>query len=67
MVFLVGFNVVYSSCKYLKFLAAMTSSRSDVVTQFVCSCVCSSVPFFSFSVLEVSSSPKEFQWCLKAV
>ena len=24
-------------------------------------------PFFSFSVLEVSSSPTEFQWCFKAV
>ena len=49
------------------FLAVMSSSRSDVVTQFVrsfvFSCVCS---FFSFSVFEVSSCPKEFQWCLKA-
>ena len=38
----------------LKFLAAMSSSRSDVVTQFVRSSVRSfvrvSVPFFSFSV-----------------
>ena len=53
------------------FLAAMSSSRSDVVTQFVRlfvrSFVCVSVPFFSFSVIEVSSSPKEFQWCFKAV
>ena len=45
-------------------LAAMSSSRSDVVTQFVCSFVRSS-PFFSFSVLGVLSSPKEFQWCFK--
>ena len=43
------------------FLAAMSSSRSDVVTKFVRSCV----PFFSFSVLEVLSSPKEFQWCFR--
>ena len=26
-----------------------------------------SVHFFSFSVLEVSSSPKEIQWCFKKV
>ena len=45
------------------FLAAMSSSRSDVVTQFVFPCFRSS-PFFSFSVLDVSSCPKEFQWCL---
>ena len=25
------------------------------------------VPFFSFSVFEVLSSPKEFQWCFKKV
>ena len=52
------------------FLAAMSSSRSDVVTQFVRSFVfpfVRSSPFFSFSVLEVSSSPKVFQWCFKAV
>ena len=51
MVFLVGFNVVYSSCKYRNykfqnFLAAMSSSRSDVVTKFVCPCFGVSVPFF---------------------
>ena len=40
----------------------MSSSRSDVVTQ----CVRSSL-FFSFSVFEVLSSPKEFQWCFKKV
>ena len=52
----------------------MSSSRSDVVTQSVCSFVRVSVrscfrpsPFFSFSVLEVSTSPKEFQWCFKKV
>ena len=58
-----------------QFLAAMSSSRSDVVTQSirtfvrvsVRSFVFPSVPFFSFSVLEVSSSPKEFKWCFKAV
>ena len=44
----------------------MSSSRSDVVTQFVCSCVRPSL-FFSFSVFEVLSSPKEFQWCFKKV
>ena len=49
------------------FLAAMSSSRSDVVTQFVCLSVRSFVPFFSFSVFEVLSSPKEFQWCFKKV
>ena len=31
----------------------------------VCVSVRPSVPFFSFSVLEVSASPKEFQWCFK--
>ena len=52
----------------------MSSSRSDVVTQFVCSFVRPSVRpfvrpslFFSFSVFEVLSSPKEFQWCFKKV
>ena len=44
----------------------MSSSRSDVVTQFVRLFVCSSL-FFSFSVFEVLSSPKEFQWCFKKV
>ena len=56
-------------CLEYKFLAAMSSSRSDVVTQFVRPFVRVSVPFFSFSVIEVSFSPKEFQWlskvCLK--
>ena len=54
----------------IRFLAAMSSSRSDVVTQFVCSSVRSFVRpslFFSFSVFEVLSSPKEFQWCFKKV
>ena len=49
----------------VSFLAAMSSSRSDVVTQFVHLFVRPSVPFFSFSVLGVLSSPKEFQWCFK--
>ena len=48
------------------FLAAMSSSRVDIVTQSVFLSVCLS-PFFSFSVLEVLSSPKEFQWCFKKV
>ena len=55
------------SRKFNLFLAAMSSSRSDVVTQSVRSFVRVSVPFFSFSVIEVSSRPKEFQWCFKAV
>ena len=29
--------------------------------------VCLFVPFFSFSVEGVLSSPKEFQWCFKKV
>ena len=49
------------------FLAAMSSSRSDVVTKFVRPCVRVFVPFFSLSVLKVSSRPKEFQWCFKTV
>ena len=32
----------------------------------MCVSVCPS-PFFSFSLLEVSSSPEEFQWCFKPV
>ena len=65
-------NVWNSNSDFLKthggisILAAMSSSRSDFVTQFVCMCVCPSL-FFSFSVLEVSSSPKESQWCFKTV
>ena len=53
----------------LIFLAAMSSSRSDIVTQSVRSFVFPSARtlFFSFSVLEVSTSPKEFQWCFKGV
>ena len=47
------------------FLAAMSSSRSDDVTKFVRSFV--RCHFFSFSVLGVLSSPKEFQWCFKKV
>ena len=51
------------------FLAAMSSSRSDVVTQSVCpfvsSFIRSSVPFFSFSDPGVLSSPIEFQLCFK--
>jgi len=37
------------------------------VTLSLSSCVCSFVLFFSFSVFEVLSSPKEFQWCFKKV
>ena len=33
----------------------------------VCPFVLPSIPFFSFSVPGVSSNPKEFQWCFKAV
>ena len=44
------------------FSAKMSSSRSDDVTKFVCSFI---AIFFSFSVLGVLSSPKEFQWCFK--
>ena len=58
-----------SIISFQNFLAAMSSSRSYVrsfVRVSVRSCFRPS-PFFSFSVLEVSSSPKEFQWCFKAV
>ena len=48
------------------FLAAMSSSKIDVVTQFVRPCFRSS-PFFSFIVFEVSSCSKESQWCFNAV
>ena len=54
----------------LIFLAAMSSSRSDVVTQSVRSFVFPFVrpsPFFSFIVLEVSSCSKECQCCFNAV
>ena len=52
----------------IHFLAAMSSSRSDVVTQFVRSFVRPFVPFFSsFSVLGVLSSHKELQWRFKKV
>ena len=46
------FNTIYCD----KLLVAMSRSRSV----FVCSCL---RPFFSFSVLGVLSSPKQFQWC----
>ena len=49
----------------------MTSSLSPFVRlfvrPFVRPFVRSSVPFFSFSVPEVFSSPKEFQLCFKKV
>ena len=45
------------------FLAAMSSSRSDVVTQ----CVSPSFRTLFFFGLGVFSSPKEFQWCFKKV
>ena len=73
MVFIAGFNVVYSAnasiIKFQNFLAEMSSSRSDVVTQCVRLFVLPSVRpfFFSFGVPGVSSSPKEFHWCFKAV
>ena len=71
MVFIAGFNVVCSAnasiIKFQNFLAEMSSSRSDVVTQCVRVFVRVFVPFFSFSVLEISSSPKEIQLCFKAV
>ena len=41
---------------------AMSSSRSDIVSQSV-----RSSPFFSFGVFGVLSSPKELQWCFKKV
>ena len=47
------------------FLAAMSSSRSEDVTKFVCPSVRSH--FFSFIVLGVLSSPKGFEWCFKKV
>ena len=62
---------------FCTFLAAMSSSRSDVVTQFVRMSVRISVcPFFSFSVLGVSSAfflvlkwfnrvSRKFKGCLK--
>ena len=62
----VHFEVFSAMSQYTPFLAAMSSSRSDVVTQSVRPFVFTS-SFLSFSVLEVSSSPKEFQWCFKAV
>ena len=49
----------------LCFLAGMSSSRSNVVTQSAFSFICPL--FFSFSALGVLSSPKEFQWCSKKV
>ena len=53
--------------KFVGFFAAMSSSRSDVVTKCVCVFVRVSVPFFLFVSLEFLSSPIEFQWCLKKV
>ena len=50
------------------FLAAMSSSRSDVVTQFVFPFVRPFIPFFSFSVLWVCSAfSMLFQESLKDV
>ena len=48
----------------------MSSSKSDVVTQFISLFVrpfVRSSPFFSFAVLGVLSSPREFQWCFNEV
>ena len=47
----------------------MSSSRSDVVTQFVRSCFCVSLFFLLVSLesIEVLSSLKVFQWCFKKV
>ena len=57
-----GFGIfpVFSCDEQLK------KGRCHSVRPFVRSCFRLS-PFFSFSVLEVSSSAKEFQWCFKAV
>ena len=49
-----------------EFLAAMSSSRCAVVTQFVFPSVHPSL-FLCFRVLGVLSSPKEFQRCLMKV
>ena len=79
MVFLGGFNVVHltattSIISFQDFLAAMSSSRSDVVTQFVRVSVCPSVrPLFfllvSLKFLLVLKSfngvSRQFKECLK--
>ena len=66
-------NILVFYNYFFLFLAAMSSSRSNVVTQFVRSFVflfVRSSPFFlllSLVFLGVSSCPKEFQWCFKKV
>ena len=54
------------------FKAVLSSLRSDVVTKFVCSCVCPSIPFFllvSLKFLLVFKSfndvSRVFKGCLK--
>ena len=53
------------------FLAAMSSSRSDIVIQFVCALFCVCVLSFSFSVLGVLKSfdgvSNNFKGCFKDV
>ena len=63
---------IYGSCNLcLNFLAVMSSSRSDVLTQFVSSLVRPLVmkEFFKLKqdVNGVLSSPEEFQLCSKKV
>ena len=66
------FTFIFSSFAFqIDFLAAMSSSRSDVVTQFVRSFV-SSIVMKEFlklkqDLLGVLSSPEEFQLCFKNV
>ena len=45
---------------------SLSSSIHYSVRPFVCPSVLPS-PYFSFSVLGILSSPKEFQWCFKKV
>ena len=65
-VFCVCVSLFFLSVSF-EFLAAMSGSRSDIVTQSVCllvrSFVCLSIHtlLFSFSGLEFLMSPKEFQ------
>ena len=59
-----GAGCIFADFAIAVFLAAMSSSRSDVVTQSVLPFF---RPFFLFCVLEVFSRPKEFQWGFKAV
>ena len=62
-------KIVSPDTSFSAFLAAMSSSRSDVVTQCFRSCFRSCVPFFSFSVFGVLKSfngvSRKFKGCLK--